>query len=182
MSAIQFRKTWPLGLIAVAAMVAIAAAFAIPASPTSGQSKGPDRLANFNFRVEIDGVAAGHFAEVSGLSVEQEVVEYRSGEDSTTRKIPGRVKYGDITLKRGYTSTGTLHDWIEANLTGRDSSTTVDRRSGSIIVLNESGEEVTRYNFYEAWPSKWKLSSLDGKGNDVLVEEVVVVIEWFEEA
>lgn len=176
------KPAWQFSLIAIAAVAAIAAVIGAPAAQSSGQSRAGDRLANFNFRVEIDGVAAGQFSEVSGLSVEQEVVEYRSGEDSTTRKIPGRVKYGDITLKRGYTSTGTLHDWIETNLTGRDAGKGVDRRNGSIVVLNESDEEVARYNFFEAWPSKWKISSLDGKGNDVLVEEVVIVIEWFEEA
>ncbi len=42
--------------------------------------------------------------------------------------------------------------------------------------------EIKRWNCFECFPKSWKRSSLDGKGNDVLTEEMVIVIEWFEEA
>lgn len=68
-----------------------------------------DPLGNYNFMVEIDGSAVANFSEVSGLEIETEVIEYRSGNDiSRVRKIPGLHKAGDITLKRGITQSRDL--------------------------------------------------------------------------
>lgn len=153
-------------------------------APTRRMESFGDPIGNYNFRVEIDGVDAGQFASVDGLSVEQEVVEYRDGDDYFVRKRPGRVKYGDITLKKGYVATTVLNDWIEAARLGKGDYT---RKNMSIVLHDNSdptgGEaEVQRWNLLECFPKSWKMSSLDGKGNDVLTEEVVVVVEWFEEA
>jgi len=135
-------------------------------------------ISNYSFRVEIDGVDAGQFASVDGLSIEQEVIEYQNGDDPLVRKRPGRVKYGDITLKKGYIAGTVLNDWIEASRMGNGDYT----RKNMSIVLLEQGEEAKRWNCFECFPKSWKLSSLDGKGNDVMTEEMVIVIEWFEEA
>ncbi len=67
----------------------------------------PDRqpYRNFNFRVEIDGIAEAQFAEVEVPDAEIAVVEYREGADKTSasRKLPGRVSYGNVVLRRGIT-------------------------------------------------------------------------------
>jgi len=135
-------------------------------------------ISNYSFRVEIDGVDAGQFASVDGLSIEQEVIEYQNGDDPLVRKRPGRVKYGDITLKKGYIAGTVLNDWIEAARMGSGDYT----RKNMSIVLLEQGAEVKRWNCFECFPKSWKVSSLDAKGNDVMTEEIVIVIEWFEEA
>ena len=72
-----------------------------------------DPFKNFNFLVEIDGIAPAAFKSVSGLSAEVEVIEYRSGADTLTssRKLPGRVRYSNVTLTRGITSSRDLWDW-----------------------------------------------------------------------
>lgn len=138
-----------------------------------------DDIPKYNFRLEIDGVDAGQFTAVDGLDIEQEVIEYQNGDDPLTRKRPGRVSYGDITLRREYTEDSTLNDWIEAARSGSGDYT---RKTISIILEDNQGNEINRWNCFECFPRSWKLSSLDGKGNDVLVEEIVIVIEWFEEA
>ena len=53
-------------------------------------------------------------------------------------------------------------------------------KSGSIVLMNDKSEEIMRYNFFEAWPAKWKGFSLDGKGADVAVEEIEFVVEYWE--
>jgi len=143
-----------------------------------------DPIGNYNFRVEIDGVSAGHFTSVDGLSIENEVIEYQNGDDPLLRKRPGRVKYGDITLKKGYVASTILNDWIEQARIGNGH---YERKNMSIILCDNSkpedgGSEIKRWNCFECFPKSWKVSALDGKGNDVLTEEMVVVIEWFEEA
>jgi phage tail-like protein len=133
--------------------------------------------------VLIDGVEAGHFMGVDGLSIEQEVIEYQDGDDHVLRKRPGRVKYGDVTLKKGYVASTVLNNWIERARYGNGQ---YERKSMSIILhdnakTTDGASEVKRWNCFECFPKSWKISSLDGKGNDVITEEMVVVIEWFEE-
>ena len=134
---------------------------------------------NYHFRVEIDGLDAGRFREVDGLSIELEVNEFQNGDDPLIRKRPGRVKYGDITLKKGYVASSILNDWIEE---ARFSSGGFTRKTVAIVLQDSKENEIKRWNLFETFPRSWKMSSLDGKGNDILTEEMVIVIEWFEEA
>lgn len=134
-----------------------------------------DHIGQFNFRVEIDGVTQAAFKACEGLDSETEVIEYQDGDDIILRKRPGRTKYSNITLKRGYVSSVDLWDWRKKVMDGK-----VDRKSGSVILLNDTGDEVMRYNFFEAWPAKWKGFTLDGKGTDVAVEELEFVVERWE--
>lgn len=137
--------------------------------------RGYDHIGNFNFKVEIEGVAAGQFKAVEGLGSETEVIEFGGTTDTIRRKRPGRHKYTDITLKKGFTNTDALWKWRKAVVDGM-----VDRRSGSIILCADNGQEVMRYNFFEAWPTKWKGFTLDGKGADVDVEELTITTEKIE--
>jgi phage tail-like protein len=134
-----------------------------------------DHIGAFNFKVEIEGVTQGAFRNVEGLDSETEVVEFQDGDDVMLRKRPGRTKYSNITLKRGYVNNTELWDWRKKVVEG-----TVERKAGSIILCGDDGSEIMRYNFFEAWPSKWKGFSLDGKGADTTVEEIELVVEKLE--
>jgi len=135
-----------------------------------------DGVGNFNFKVEIEGVTQGAFRNVEGLDSETEVIEYQNGDDIVLRKRPGRTKYSNITLKRGYVTSPELWEWRKKVINGL-----IERKSGSIILLgDDSQKEWARYNFYEAWPCKWKGFTLDGKGTDVNVEEIELACEKIE--
>ena len=131
-----------------------------------------DHLGGYNFSVEIDGVTAGSFKAVDGLEASVEVIEFQDGPDLLARKRPGRCKFGDVTLKKGYIINKQLQEWWENVRNGK-----YDRRSVSIILQDNTGEEQMRWNLFEAFISKWKMSSMDGKGNDVLQEEVTLSFE-----
>lgn len=154
------------------------------AAPTRRMEDFGDPIGNYNVRIEIDGVDAGRFMSVDGLSIEQDVIEYQDGDDPLIRKRPGTVRYGDITLKKGYVASTVLNDWIEQ---ARIGSGQFPRRNVAIVLVDNSkvassNAELKRWNCFECFPKSWKISSLDGKGNDVLTEELVIAIEWFEEA
>jgi phage tail-like protein len=134
-----------------------------------------DHIGNFNFKVEIEGVTTGAFRNVEGLDSETEIVEYQDGDDLILRKRPGRTKYSNVTLKRGYVNNTELWEWRKAVIEGK-----VQRKSGSIILCADDGAEIMRYNFFEAWPTKWKGFTLDGKGTDVNVEEMELAVEKLE--
>ena len=77
-------------------------------------------LPSYHFSVKIDGDESNSvaFSEVSGLNVETTVIEYREGQNSDyiTYKMPGIVKYGKVTLKRGTTaSNNKFFDWFSKN-------------------------------------------------------------------
>ena len=135
-----------------------------------------DPYKNFNFRVEIDGVALAGFSECTGLRVEVDVIEYREGGDaSTIRKIPGVSKVGDITLKRGITSSKELHDWADSVRNG-----SANRKNGVIVLLDDDRNPVVRWKFINAFPRKWEGPSLDAKGNDVAIETLTLCCEGLE--
>ena len=136
-----------------------------------------DPYGNFNFIVEIDGIEVASFSEVSGISSETEVIEYRTGNDraGSVRKLPGLHKYGDITLKRGITASDALWQWRKSVTDGN-----LQRRSASIILLDEARQEVKRWNLLESWPSKYVVADLKATGNEVAIETLVIICERVE--
>jgi phage tail-like protein len=132
-------------------------------------------LPKFNFRVEIDGIAIAAFAEVSGLESETAVVEYRTGDSSATRKLPGLTKYANIVLKRGMTLDLALWQWRKSVVDGR-----AERRNGSIVVSDEAGKDMLRINFFRGWPCKWEGPALNAKANEVAIETLEIANEGLE--
>jgi phage tail-like protein len=169
------RRNLITGLVAA---MAIAVLCIVPVY-AANNSDTLDYVGNYNFTLEIDGVAAGQFTAVDGLTIEQEVIEYQNGDDPLTRKRPGRVKYGDVTLTRQYASNSVLNDWIEAARTGNGNYT---RKNLSVKLLDQQGTELKRWNLFECFPVSWDLTTLDGGPGDTLYEEMVIAVEWFEEA
>jgi phage tail-like protein len=129
---------------------------------------------DFNFLVEIEGVSSAQFAEVTVPEAEITVVEYREGGDKTsvTRKLPGRVRYGNVVLKRGVSGDLALHDWFRAIAAGD-----FQPRNVSIVLLNAERQPVIRWNVSEAWPTKYDVSDLNGKGNEVVIETLELTHE-----
>ncbi|HSM69505.1 MAG TPA: phage tail protein [Xanthomonadales bacterium] len=140
---------------------------------------GEELFGNYNFVLEVGGAAAGHFRSVSGLSAETEVVEFREGgENSMVHKLPGRLKYSNIVLKRGFVPDTVLRDWIWTNL---DPEGTVDRRDGALVLRDRAGNEAVRYEFFDAWPCKWSGFTPEEHSDAAFVEEIVICIEFFRE-
>lgn len=131
-----------------------------------------DHMGAYNFTVDIEGVNAGYFKGVDGLSAEIEVIEFQDGDDYYLRKRPGRAKFSDVTLKKGYIVTQDLQDWWRAARDGNHI-----RKAITITLFDNSGTEVRRWDLYECWPKAWKVNAFDGKGNDVVTEEITFVCE-----
>lgn len=132
-----------------------------------------DPLTSFNFIITVENMRAG-FSEVSGLSTETDIIEYREGnEDIRSRKLPGKRKNGNISLKRGFTPDGKdLYAWRKTVMDGK----TV-RKGGTITLLNEARQPALTWEFSEGWPSKWAGPAMNAKNNDVAIEEFEICIE-----
>lgn len=141
-----------------------------------------DPYGAYNFEVTVTGVSddgravRGSFTEVSGLEVEVPAIEYRNGsENITVRKIPGLVKYSNITMKRGITGDLAFWNWILDAMNGQ-----VVRAEGSIVLLDEQRQEVQRWNFRRGWPCKLTGPSLNAANNEIAMETVEICHEGLE--
>ncbi|HEY0078513.1 MAG TPA: phage tail protein [Pyrinomonadaceae bacterium] len=139
--------------------------------------KRDDPYPQFNFLVEIDGIARAGFTECSGLTTDTDAVDYREGSDPTlnVRKLPGLRKYTNIVLKRGYTRDKGLWNWRKRIINGIN-----ERRSADIILLDEQRNEVLRWRLREVWISKWDSGPFNAKTGDVAIETVELVHEGLE--
>ncbi|NTU84785.1 MAG: phage tail protein [Chloroflexales bacterium] len=133
-----------------------------------------DPYRSYNFLVEIDGITRAGFRECSGLDATQSPIEYREGDDKqlTTRKLPGMVTYSNITLSRGISDDQELWAWCLGARSGK-----AERRSGSIVLLDDTGAERLRWNFREAWPTRWAGPSFNATGSEVAIEQLELAHE-----
>lgn len=140
-----------------------------------------DALTSHIYQVEIDGITLAQFQEVSGISIERQVIEHRAtlpGGAEVIKKEPGPVKYGDITLKRGMTDDDQLYKWIDEVVKGQLDAA---RRNGSIVQYDTQFGEVNRWNFTNGWPSKWEAPSHKANANEIAVESVTITVEKIEQ-
>ncbi len=135
-----------------------------------------DPYANYSFLVEIDGIVRAGFREVSGLDSTIEVHEFREGgENATMRKLPMKTKFSNIVLKWGLADDMELYNWHRQGVQGN-----VQRRNGSIVVLDRQGNPKVRWNFFNAWPSKYDSSNFNAEANDVAIESLELAHEGLE--
>src|SRR5512133_174206 len=103
-----------------------------------------DPLVGFHFSVDIQGKVTGYFTECSGLGSEHEIIEHKvvteKGQE-VVLKIPGRLKWENITLKRGITKNMDIWDWRKQV---EDGDVDNARRDGSIIMYDMHLNEVAR--------------------------------------
>jgi phage tail-like protein len=136
-----------------------------------------DPLIGFNFRLEIEGKLSGFFTECSGIGSENEIVDHKVVDDGgheIVQKIPGRLKWQDVTLKRGITDAMDIWEWRSLVEQGKMSDA---RTNCSIIMMDRNYEDVARWDLVNAWPSKVTGPSVKSDSNEFGVEEVTIVHE-----
>ncbi|HLO03613.1 MAG TPA: phage tail protein [Symbiobacteriaceae bacterium] len=167
------RTPWLLlGLIAVllSALLLSPAWAATPGAQPAGRSDA------YQIQLVIDGKSVGRLASVSGIGSSTDVIDLQTTQG---RKYgPGATHWGNITISReAIGADPSLYEWYKKVLAG-----TTERKSGSIIYLDREGNEVLRYNFFEAWPCRWKAPELNASSDTHIVEEIEFVVEKVERA
>jgi len=132
---------------------------------------------NFNFVVDLgDGQELG--LESVDLPVGAvQVVEYRDGTDkeSHARKLPGRVDYNNVVLRRGVSGNVAFYDWWNATRNGANLP-----RNVIITLLDEQRNPVLVWKLRNAWPVELGYSTLDALGNESVIEELELTYERFD--
>jgi phage tail-like protein len=161
----------------------------VPQKAATSKTTGDFNLPN-RFSVEIDGVSVAGVHTIEGLDAlvkqarsEQAATEsrkpgqpmYKDGEDGTNRVRPGNHKPGKLTLTKDWSNTMEWFNWRKAVLDGK-----TDRRSISVIFHDDAGTEVGRMNFYNCWPIKHTLPSVESKSSGHASETIELAYEWYE--
>ena len=149
-----------------------------------------DPYKNFKFKVYIDGVAVAGVTKVSALKRTTEVIEHRSGGDSSTViRTPGQTKFESITLEQGVTHDKTFEQWANKvwYVDGGDGgeSSLKDFRKDVILVLHdESGAPVIKYKVRRCWVSEFQaMPELDASGNAIAISTLKLENEgWIRDA
>jgi phage tail-like protein len=136
-----------------------------------------DPLISSSFSLDVQGVLKGFFTEISGLGSETEVVEHKAVTDTGVdfiQKIPGRLKFTDITLKRGVTSLKDIWEWRklveDGNIVGA-------RKNATVTMFDQSLNPVATWNLTNAWPTKVTGPQIQSDSNAFAVEEVTITFE-----
>lgn len=145
--------------------------------------------AGFHFKVEFIGVSGmdsdteHRFQDVSGLSFEIETETLKEGgENRFEYKLPKRIKYPNLTLKRGLLKGTALLNWFKSAINTYFTVVVYDFKPADIMItlLNEADEPVAIWNVVQAYPLNWSVSDLKATENAVVVETIVLAYQYFE--
>ena len=135
-----------------------------------------DPLVSFQFRLELNGMT-GYFTEVTGIVSESAVATHKvvtTDAKEVVLQVPGRADTDQMTFKRGVTTNFEFWTWREMVITGNLDEARV---TGSVVMFNRAYEEVRRWNFVNAWPSKISGPTIAADSNDFAIEELTIVHE-----
>ncbi|WP_328667512.1 phage tail protein [Streptomyces sp. NBC_00322] len=141
-----------------------------------------DTSVGHSFGLEIDGVVIKQINEVTGLKMEQDVIELKQNTADgkyVIKKLPGRPKAGEVTLTRGLTADNNFEKWIKDARFGKMGAA---RKGGAIIVFDYEGQAIKRYTLVNAWPKSLEISSLKAGDTSVLTEKLVITYEQMDVA
>lgn len=139
-----------------------------------------DRSVGHSFGLEFDGVQIKSITEVTGLKMEQDVVELKENSADgkyVIKKLPGRWKAGEVTLTRGLTEDASFDKWVKDSQFGKMKDV---RKGGAIVVYDYEGQPVKRYKLTNAWPKSLEVGSLKAGDTSVLTEKLVLTYERLE--
>ena len=152
----------------------------ISRSPSkSAANANPDAVAELRFLVTLGSITIGRFRECTGIAVEVETKDYTEGGlNDYVHKLPTRLKYPNVVLKRGITHEAALLDWVQrahANYPGEWQQLTIQ-------LLGPGAVPVRSWQFMDAYPVKWTGPNLNASSNQIATETLELVHKGFKKA
>lgn len=138
---------------------------------------------SFFFEVTIAGVktsADSGFLEADGLNAEREIESIKEGgENRFVHRLPGRMKYDNLVLKRGLlVANSDLATWCKESLES-DLGKPIKSKDIDVSLLDASGAPLMTWNFKSAWPVKWSVEGFNAMDNKIAVEKLEFAYSHF---
>lgn len=141
-----------------------------------------ERITTATFLFEVDGVEIGRFMEARGLEVSIETEDVQEGgQNSFVHKLPGRMTWPNITLKRGITRGDNLLAWLNDSSGERFAANgnMVERKTAAITLTGPGGARLRSWDFDGAFPVKWTGPSFASSTAEAAVEELEIAHHGF---
>ncbi|MEO6683652.1 MAG: phage tail protein [Ginsengibacter sp.] len=144
---------------------------------------------SFSFKVEFLGISGMNnqeeqrFRDVSGLSFEIETELFtEGGENRFEYKLPKRIKYPNLVLKRGLVTNSGLIQWMKDAASSFFNVAVYDFKPSDILIslLNESGDPLAVWQVVQAYPVKWNVSGFSANDNSLAIETMEFAYQYFE--
>lgn len=148
------------------------------------------------FFVELSGVFVALFTECSGLEVTRDVESIKEGGvNNYVHKLPGRLEFKNITLKRGLSLSRGLWDWMmqgrydsrvrrinfsiiqgapSHNIATLGASAAGYEDSSFLTVMGQGFGKVKHWDVENAYPVKWEMSNLDASSKKAAIETLEI--------
>jgi phage tail-like protein len=139
-----------------------------------------DSAVGHSFGLEFDGITIKSITEVTGLKMEQDVIELKENSSDgkyVIKKLPGRWKAAEISLIRGLTADQSFEKWIKDSQIGNMPNA---RKGGAIVCYDYQGNAIKRYKLTNAWAKSLEIGSLKAGDTSVLTEKLVLTAERLE--
>ena len=139
-----------------------------------------DNGVGHSFGLEFDGITINAITEVTGLKMEQDIVQdRRDGADGSyqIRRLPGRHKTPDITLTRRLTADHNFDHWVADSRLDTKADTS---KAGAIIVFDHQGNPIKRYKLINTRPKSLEVANLKAGDTSYLTEKLVLSCESIE--
>lgn len=139
-----------------------------------------DKSVGHSFGLEVDGIQIKQIQEVSGLKMEQDVIELKQNTNDgkyLIKKLPGRPKAGEVTFTRGLSEDNSFEKWVADCQLGKMTSA---RKGGAVIIYDFEGNPIKRYKLTNAWAKSLEIGALKAGDTSVLTEKLVVTYEQME--
>ncbi len=136
-----------------------------------------DPLVGWQFVLEVNKLPVGYFSEIDGIGSETEIIEHKTLDKNgveVIQKIPGRLKWNDVTLKRGITNSLAIYEWRKLVELGKMKDA---RLNCTIKMKDRDYSDAAEWTFDQAWPSKVSGPNLRADSTEVGVEEMTLVHE-----
>lgn len=134
-------------------------------------------VGNYVFSIEIEGIEEASFMKVSAISQEVELETYEEGGvNHFVHSLPTRVKYSNVVLERGMTTSIELSNWFSQIKEG-----TIIKKNFSIILHDNKGYSIRRWDFFNGYPIKWEISELNALNSSIMIEKIELTHEGMKE-
>jgi phage tail-like protein len=138
-----------------------------------------DSAVGASFGLEVDGIVIDRIDDVTGLTVEQDVIELKENTPDgkiLIKRLPGRRKAGDVALTRALTDDQSFETWLRRSRFGMDDA----RSAGAIIFYDAQGTAFKRVKLENAWPKSVEVRTLEAGGTSRVTETLVLHHEGLE--
>jgi phage tail-like protein len=132
------------------------------------------------FYLQITGLTTVAVREISGMGSENDVIvqhQVNSQGKATYVKVPGKLTWNNLVLKKGIDTDMSLWTWRNDIMTkGVDGQ----KKDGQIYVVDVTGAAKTTWKFINAWPCSYVVGAMVPDTNEMLLEEVHLAHEGLE--